>query len=512
MSIVWSSPYTLEILNIDEVGTYNRIKYAYPGIEYNVVIAAFGGTAPFQWELTQSPSGMEISSEGEITWSSPSLSDSGATVEVKVTDDDGNTDTESYSVTVTDNTDRFLFVDSGSASGGNGSISNPYHDLDEFWTDNTGNKLVYLRGGAHYYPTQNGSISTRYTDRIIIGSDDPKAFIGYPGEDAILDGQSDGGSGYCFAPGDSHNCYFSNITFTNNYYYGIVWWGGDYGTVYDCTFENIYAGTEHANKAYINTMSSSPDTTNMVLSHNDYLEVAEPSATEKTMSAVETYDVSNSAWQHSLVDMNSTRGFFFKSQNTNVAVRHNHMKNLRDQGVYVYGAGIIDGIISFNFFDNVRIEFYSTTSPSYEYNQDDIYIYRNTFLTAPKFKGTYDRSEITYQADFLTWDHNVVQNSNSDSGTVGSDREFYRDRIYYKSINSTEYNRISGGMSNDLRGASGIVDSNGNLTESYSSYIGTHGWQINATEAASPVGSFSIGVGGGNLGLSDTGTGSMTIQ
>ncbi|HOF42896.1 MAG TPA: hypothetical protein PLF86_03520, partial [Candidatus Moranbacteria bacterium] len=39
--------YPLEIINVEEVGENNRIRFAYPGIEYNVVIAAEGGAYPF---------------------------------------------------------------------------------------------------------------------------------------------------------------------------------------------------------------------------------------------------------------------------------------------------------------------------------------------------------------------------------------------------------------------------------------------------------------------------------
>jgi hypothetical protein len=481
-SSVNASPYDLEIINVDEVGENNRIKYAYPNIKYKVVIAAFGGTSPYEWKLLKSPAGMEIdNSTGEIIWKNPTMEESGSTIQVEVTDSEGLSDKESFNITVTDSTNRFIFVDSNSYVGGNGSIENPYQNMDEFWAEDNSGTIIYLREGSHTYPKEKGSISERYTNRIVIKDNNPKSIIGFPGEEVLLNGESNGMAGYCFAPASINDAYFENIIFTNNNYYALVWWGGKYGTVYNCTFKNIYTSSKHANQGYINTMATDPPTSNMLLSHNSFERIQNSQNNDNFMSAVETYDVSNSTWQYNEISINATYGFFFKSSNDHVSIKHNRISQTSRGGVYIYGRGLSDGVISFNFFDNDEIAFYSTRLTSDPDCINNIKVYRNTFTGAPTFRSLYELSDKVYKKDFITWKNNVIQNNLKNIGTIPG--SFNRNNIHYQRISEIEYTRISNEMSNDLRGTSGIVDNNGRLTPEFTkNYYGTHGWQTKKDE------------------------------
>lgn len=470
---IQAANYPLEIINIDEVGENNRIKFAYPGIEYKVVIAAEGGTYPFTWELLQAPTGMTINTlTGEITWSNPI---NGGLVEVKVTDAESNIDTESYAVVVTSSTDRFLFVDAmGGSSVGLGTINDPFQKLDDFWlSDHTG-KIVYLRSGTYTYP-KNGNFDIRHINRIDIASTNPLSYIGYPGEIAVLNGEQN----YCWKIDETDN-YFHNLVFDNIKFYGMAVVGdGDYLTVYDCAFQNTYSDEESHNQSSINFMAG-PDHEKLVIFGNTFGEHRAGS----NYCAIETYDVLHSVIQENVFNDTGKTGLFFKGTSENCFVRRNVFNGPTIPfygGLELYGgSGHHDMDVSFNLFKNDEKLFITTNQPI---PVTDVYIYRNTFVNASiSFRN--DDGEINFIDDAINIYNNVLQNILIDSGLPPGDT--IHNHMEFDNVLFAEYSSLQNGMIDNITGASDMVDSDGNFTEAYLEYIGTHGWQTESGDIIAP--------------------------
>jgi hypothetical protein len=466
---VFAANNELDIINIDEVGSNNRIKFAYPGIEYRIVIAAYGGMYPFTWELLQSPTGMTIDEDtGEITWANPSIEDTGCTVQVKVTDSESLTDTESYTITVTSSTDRFLFVSTSDDGSPTGTISDPYGSLDDFWKSNQANKIVYLRGGTHTYP-HNGSNSDRTIHRVNLESTNPIAFLGYPGETVYMDGEYGEADQYCWRM-DNEDHYFQNIIFTNIYYYGIAIVGGsDHATFYNCIFQNTYSDADSHNQSSINTMSG--DHNNLVVFGCTF----DSHQSGSNYSAIECYDVNYSVIQNNVFGSTGTRGLFFKSNSDHVLVRHNQFFGMTTSygGIQIYGslsgAGQSNIEISFNLFkEDVHGIYIYAKNPD---PPDVIRIFRNTFVGTDLVLHSNNEGTV-YGSTAVYIENNILQNSLSDSSGYG---DFNNGHIAFSEIEEAEYNNIDNNRSDNLTGTSGAVDEDGLLVNR--GYVGTFGWE-----------------------------------
>jgi hypothetical protein len=462
----WSANYTLNIINVDEAGANNRIKFAYPAIEYNVVIAAEGGAYPFVWELTVAPSGMVIDSHtGIITWASPTATGSPHTVTVKVTDKEGNTDTESYTLTVTDSIDRFLFIQDGYSGTKSGTISQPYEDISEIWdtVDDT-DKILILRSGTYHIPHAADASNRGGCQRVPIGVDDPIAIIGYPGETATIDHERAESTGYAFLP-SKNDFFFGNLTFTNIWLYGIVIEGRDYFTVFDCEFNDAYTTDGHGNQAYINYMAGGSADYNVICANRFNGPVTEG----YNFQAIETYTVSHMILAGNTINNLPNYGIFFKDRTYYSTIRNNDFTGCGNAiGIYgQYGSSDIE--ICFNYTSG------NSNGLSFDVNGsiDDIYVYRNTFddncIVRMANADTY-----TLDVSFL---NNVIQNAYDDSGTIGTNA-FYRNRTYYRYVSETEYTGIAHAY--NLEGASGLVDASGLLVNR--DYVGTYGWEIAESE------------------------------
>jgi len=484
----FAANYPLDIINVDEVGANNRIKFAYPGIEYKVVISAFGGTYPFTWELTTAPSGMVINPDtGEISWPNPLVSGSPHSVTVKVTDSESSTDIESYTVTVTDSTDRFLFVDIANGNSGNtGTILSPLAILDDFWlSDHTG-KIVYFRTGTYLFP-KNGGSNDRHTARVPISSTNPLAYLGYPGETVTMNGQSEvdnaGIFGYCWYT-TQNDTYFENTTFNNTYFYSLTYATSDYSTIYNCTFSNMLSvltpPADGHNQSHINSAEGDL-LLNMVVHKNTFLSAFQESHSYAIMAYSNRYLVV----QDNSVSGQYGGGFFLKFGNDHVAIRHNEFSNTQTgfsgQQIGVYNDEQ-DIEICFNFFSNhaTALYFEDTRDITTPGAQDNNFIYRNTFYNAAiHFRANRDLNSYKVGGHITTT--NIMQNELLDTGTPSvSDSDFVRNHIQYDNVTLDEYNRIISDQSDNLTGvaADNIVDSDGLLIGSYrDTYLGTIGWE-----------------------------------
>jgi len=463
---VGAANYTLDIVNIDEVGANNRIRFAYPGISYRVVIAAEGGDYPYTWSLTANTNCTSVSidsDDGEITWT-PTAGQTGCTIEALVTDASAATDTESYTVTVTDSTDRFLFVQDGYSGTKNGSISQPYEDISEIWDTVTDtNKILYFRTGTYYIPhiaenNRNGCYRVW-----VENATDPVGFLGYPGETATIDEEGGSGAGYAFNTAGSDH-YFAFLTFTNTHYYGLVFSSSDYVTLYNCTFGQAYTSDSASNQAYINYMSGASADKN-VISHCTF---PGPYSGGTNFQGVENYTVSHQVIQYSVFS-DLPRGIFYKDgTNYSTVTKCQFLENII-AGFDVYGQnGCQNNEIRFSYFNENAQDINTNTVGSI----NPTYFIRNTISNTTG--GIYLRgaSDTDHTCTFL---NNAIQDPYTDTGTIGTDA-FQRHRTYFRYMSETEYNQVT--YTDNLEATSGIIDASGLLVNR--DYVGTYGWETAA--------------------------------
>jgi len=457
--------YTLDIVNVDEVGTANRIKFAYPGIAYEVPIAAEGGDFPYAWALTANTTctGATISSEGVVSWASPQVAETGCTIEVQVTDAGGATDTESYTVTVTSSTDRFLFVQDNYSGTKSGSISQPYEDLSEIWDTVTDtDKIIYFRTGTYHIPhiaesERNGVY------RVDIGASDPVAFLGYPGETATINEEGMGATGYNFLPSRA-DVFFGNLTFTDIRFYGLSNAGADYLTIYDCIFGTLYTSDASSNQAYINYIAGASASEKNVISHNNF----SGTVVGSNCNGIETYYSNHHITQYNVFS-GLPRGLYYKDRTHYSTATKNQFLNNNSGFEILAQYTSQNNEIRFNFFKDNGSDVYTSLSGS----MNPTYFIRNTFYNSTSGIQLRNPSD---QDHTSTWYRNAIQNSYGDSGSVG-DSAFYRNRTYYRYFSTDEYNTIT--YTDNLTGATGVVDSNGLLVNR--SYVGTYGWELAAS-------------------------------
>lgn len=140
------SYYDLEIL-LPKAGldANHRVYRAYPGLEYNIRVAAIGGAFPYTFALSNQPSGMTISSNGTISWPNPQASASDITV--RVTDYLGTYTEATWSITV--GTSGFVFLDAVSGSDSNaGTLAAPFQTLAALRSGGT-QQIAYFKAGTY---------------------------------------------------------------------------------------------------------------------------------------------------------------------------------------------------------------------------------------------------------------------------------------------------------------------------------------------------------------------------
>jgi hypothetical protein len=161
------SDYPLEITSPKPIGAApdgfdaaHRIYRAYPGIAYEIRVAAMGGNYPFTYALADAPAGMTIDAgTGEIVWEDPQQDANDITV--TVIDASGSEASETWSIVVT--TDGFSFVDAVAGDpGGAGTIDDPWRTLADVWTQGGVDGIVYFRSGV--YTTDGIPVENAETD------------------------------------------------------------------------------------------------------------------------------------------------------------------------------------------------------------------------------------------------------------------------------------------------------------------------------------------------------------
>lgn len=461
--------FPLEITNIKPAGSgtpalpsTHRIFRAYPGIEYNIRVAAIGGVYPYSYSLNNEPSGMTINSAtGEISWPNPQSSASN--IQVSVTDQDAATESATWSIAVS--TSGFIFVNSSYSGTETGSLSQPYSTMSNMLNnESTTTDIVYFRAGTYGMVDFNST-----ADYVQNMSNSPQTLLGYPEETVTIQGSSSTSSdahrivsttasfyvdglnftnvvNYGFLLGNRHNhtfrrCSFSGLTVDSsvNENYGFLYFSnelspGYFAVIQDCTFTDWAGGSAIGSIYYISKM----------LIENNHI-----------------YDSSGGG----LTGIEN--GISPKYGTDYLTVRGNRVD--MDAGFPMGGNNA-----AFNGADDVEVCYNYFSSPSGEYGpclhyedgtQGDSYWWRNTFECNWTVRFQAGGSHSLYD--------NVIINENSDFGGKTATNFITHGSSYtLASLSLTQTDNLKG-----LRTA-GIIDANGDLTASYSSYVGNTGWQF----------------------------------
>lgn len=476
----------LAILNIAGTGDYNRIKYAYPGIEYKVKIGVEGGDFPYTYSLINPPSGMFIdSSSGIITWTP--LTEGPYTVNVRVIDSSNATVAASYPLAV--NKTSFIFIDSINGNNffpGDGTIENPYQTLDKVWDLNVGpTKFIYFRTGTYNIPyngdgNRSGACLAEGSSwyRLTIDAASPHVFMGYPGETAVLEGWNGsgawpsapgGGAHFFLSSPSSSDAWFSNLTV--NKIFGCVFElsDADYFTAFEITTGSGYSCSESENYSVFMYQNEGPSINNVIsncnLSGDDHV--------GSNWSGCKMYHP-----YHLLMEDNLFSGYFaeavsFKADANYCTFRHNEI-NGSNLGIVVQSMNNTTSTyneICFNYVHNCNEVFDQGEDGGSSYE----YIYRNTFqggnaISRIDGRPFHFRGQGSDNNPHYLNNNVIVSDYTCGSGCT--------DHVWLQW--STGFApTFSGNLSGKDDGS--IIDLNGNLTESYESYIGTRGWQISSS-------------------------------
>lgn len=466
-NILFAAYYPLEIINIRQaesgspaISPANRIFKAYPGIEYNIRVAAIGGAYPLTYTLSNAPIGMHINSfTGEISWPNPQIDANNITV--TVTDRESNSVNAEWSIGVT--TSGFIFVDSTYSGTKDGSVSHPYNTIEEILNLGSSYKdyIIYFRGGNYILPAYNGAVTEwEKTRGCFLGYDGgrPNKWIGYPGESVTINM-----SGHRLEMSASRNndAYFDNIKFTNMVGYGMISsCGVDYFTVRRCDFSGCEAplsvngnwGIIYHNRdggtGYYKVFQDSK--------FHDYRGVAGIgslyASSKVLIEDCEFYnqfqgisDIKTAIAPKTNISYLFIRKNKFYKIHYGFCIGHATNSALIDSNDIEISYNLFDAPIAHNAFNT-----HNSTGT--------LHYYRNTTMGQILFQNSGP----------FTVEKCVIQNNSGGIGLPG--------------ISFTEID--------NLKGTSNIVDTSGSLTTEYRSYLGTHGWQVifDNSAPASPTG------------------------
>jgi len=457
--------YPLEIVNIDEVGTYNRINWAYPSLPYETPVVVEGGTFPFAFNLVVAPAGMTIDpTTGVLSWPNPTTTGSPHAVTVRVTDAEGATDTESFSLTIDAN--RFVFVQSGWGGTQTGAINSPYASLTALWNVDLTNRFLYFRTGTYTLPHTPVEETRNGIARIGIGTARPRVWLAYPGETVSINQE------FAYSIGLNNgvnDIYFGNITFDNISKYGSVISGADFFGYYNCKWADYQYDGVGSNPAYLNFMNADIASYGWVFG-NDF--GVDGSTTNHTaMFALEVYDTAHLVFHGNTIH-NIYRGINLKDDANYTTVRNNVFRALDAMALYSQGyqGGVSNTDISFNYIHG-----------GYGVDSDTGLLvglnhwYRNTLVQNGTELGYWRYVDAT-DGPFNLYG-NVIISEYTDSGETTGDA-FYRNGAYFRyspNVYDSNFN-----FSNNLavNSAASAVDSNGLLLEPYrATYLGVAGWE-----------------------------------
>lgn len=479
------------------LGIFNRYYKAYPGLRYRVPVGIFGGAYPFTYSLVAAPAGMSIDARsGIIDWPNPSASPTPYPVTVRVTDAEGAVTERSWTVTVT--TQGFLFLDAQngthaagfgcSAGCGDGSLGNPFRSLIDVYrgtdyaamSDATYNDhSLYFRGGSyglegffnHLDQSQQYSLEWR-------GQFKPVIWLAYPGESVVIDHNLAAGSVHPSLPPSANGAFidFRNGIADDAFIHGIVFSDmlnhsfrltNNRAVFFENRFFNLGPGIGGENSSFIMFSGRELNSSFHMYVRDNVFD------TLNTGAFVKTYGLTYSVIENNLFrngSGNPLEGLALKHADQYVDVRSNSFDG-------AFGSGAIDG--NWNDDGNIEIRF-------------------NKILNSPATYSDSAAKAITINHDALTRGP-VFIHRNTIEGTVflrygatgNGPISFYQNVVVNENSGTPAGSHITFGSvadpsiftaANNLAGypVDGIIDAEGNLTASYSSFLGTRGHQLNS--------------------------------
>lgn len=449
--------------------TSNRFYKAYPGLQYNVRMVVKGGLFPYHYKLMKAPSGMTIDQDGEITWANPTVGASPATVLARVVDSEGTAATVTWTVTVT--TSGFYFVDINAANGGTGTISDPWNKFADFYVSINDTSyqdgFVYFRAGTYPIPSTLGYDSAVGSNRVHFRHQ-PHVYMAYPGESVTFNHYDGTAYSHLYIEAYATHWWFDGITFNNGYSYGIEIWGGTNFVIRNCTFQNMTSDNSSGNQAAISirndalwddlTQHYSPPTSGGSYKENFAILDNTFSTFTNGVYGIDVYGTHTLVIQGNTFSSFANRGINLKSTSWGISIIGN-----------TFGAGFQDAInMSCQYYVNDVEVLYNKLLSNFRIgdyeNQSGpglVYVYRNTVVG--EFNLTYMESDdgpiyISNNVIINSTPADHIQDETTEHWSITADK-------------SVLVNNLTGAVSDS------IVDGSGNLTGSYTSYLGTAGYQ-----------------------------------
>jgi len=468
--------YPLEIINIKPAGTgepaiseHNRIFSAYPGIEYNIRPAVLGGEYPFSFKLENAPAGMIINATtGEISWPVPQ--ESSGVIKLTAEDSEGSVVSTTWEVALT--TNGFIFVDSNYSGIETGAINQPYSSIENMLNANAPvTDIVYFKSGSYSLPIFLPAYHLGQGCNLFPGiGGRPHIWIGHPGHTVTIDMQ-DHYLEFLANAGQASQYYFDSLIFTNMTDFGIRNdSSNNYLTVRRCDFGGITNSTPdyNRNQGIIHTIRELLGHY-VVIQDNKFHDFHNTAAIGNTYHLTKILIEDNEIYNQTLDVLGFSNAFGLKEAVSYAFIRHNKAYNFSGGSIMANAYNDVHDVeFSFNYFDALatddRLNYMGTST--------NIHWHRNTLRIGLIFQEIVDASDGPF---YLS--NNVIINDNSTSYT-DIDHISYHYTCDMSGATPFATTRVI--QNNNLKGFIGdnIIDQNGNLTQDYSSYLGTHGWQI----------------------------------
>lgn len=474
---LYAANYPLEITQPQSnLTTSSRYYKAYPGIEYTVPVGLIGGAFPFTYELTNAPSGMTIDpTYGIIRWPNPSTAGSPHSIAVRVTDSENTTVAVSWPITVT--TSGFIFLDSvNGRSGASGTINDPlrnmvdvggssYEDIRDSRYDNY---FVYFRNGT-YDPAGHLNNSGQQLQLEWRGSYKPLVWLEYPGETAVIDhNRSVSGAFFDITDSDNNDLFIHGIRFQDmrNHAIRIL---GNRQVFFECEFENLGPGADGANSSFLMfATSGGPGGQRYPFIKDCTFNDLNVGAFIKLYS---TWKIVIEGSRFSNGSGSPMEGIASKAYNQYVDIRANTIDNIGEHAIS--GNWNYDAHLEIRFnnvknaSDNYGSNIHGALTANYHNSAGRVFIYRNTL------EGTVTVKWATSDDGPFHFHQNVIVNRNA--GVENSHITLY-------SVDDPSRVDIGTGANQNISGypGDGIIDSEGNFTPGYESYLGSYGHQVSS--------------------------------
>jgi hypothetical protein len=471
------SRYPLELVSPREAGTLpssesaghsmpsgHRIFKAYPGIEYNIRAVVIAGSFPYTFSLSNAPAGMTIdASTGVVSWPSPT--DGTVTPSITVVDAEGTQITEPWTITVSTNGFRFVDAINGN-DGGPGTLQSPWQSIAEVKETSQPGDIVYFRSGTY----TTAGMATASTDptwhRVEInGGFHSAQWIAFPGETPVFDNQhvgpGDTGRFIRFSGSDTYPVYLDGFEITNGYDKGMQFGSGtDYAVFRRLDINDINDAIDGANSAGIMTLTSVGDPT----WYGAYQDI---DFHDNAPGGIKQYSHAKVLWED-LTFRDSGSGPDLKASTPRFEVRRSRFTNPNATvrcGIYGnmhHYEEAPEEQASGEIRYNLMLCPDSPDVLAQDVNQDAmagrIELYRNTFIGTVRVNAEVGTGPFVFDA-------NVIINSSNEPDhitVVGPNPPGVVELV----DNTT-------GVPSD-----GLVDADGNLTGSYTQYLGLRGHQI----------------------------------